>query len=156
MAQAGDNVGVLLRAVKIDSVQKGMMLCEFGSEIPCNRFEAKIYFLSRSEGGRSKPVTSKYEQQLFSRTWNIACRLDMVSPQDMLMPGEHATVQMTMLKKMVMTMGQQFTIRENNVTVATGIVIRVLPNIDVPKSLGKLNIKFGSESSTTPTSSKKK
>jgi len=117
-----------------------MMLCELGSEIPCNCFEAKIYFLTRSEGGRSKPVISKYQPQLFSRTWNIACRLDVIPPQQMVMPGEHSTVHMTLLKKMVLTMGQQFTIRENGVTVATGIVTRVLDNIDVTKSLGKLNI----------------
>jgi len=141
MAQAGDNVGVLLRNVKLDAVQKGMMLCELGSEVPCNRFEAKIYFLAKNEGGRSKPVTSKYIQQMFSRTWNIACRIDLIPPQEMIMPGEHSTVELTLLKQMVMTMGQQFTVRENNTTIATGIVTKVLPNVQVPKSLGKLEIK---------------
>lgn len=80
-------MGVLLRAVKVESVEKGMMLCEFGSEIAANRFQAKIYFLTKTEGGRSKPVTSKYEQQLFSRTWSIACRIDIIPPQIMVMPG---------------------------------------------------------------------
>jgi elongation factor Tu len=141
MAQAGDNVGVLLRSIKVDAVQKGMMLCELGSEVPCNRFEAKIYFLAKNEGGRSKPVTNKYIQQMFSRTWNIACRVDLIPPQEMVMPGEHSTVHITLLKQMVMTMGQQFTIRENHATIATGIVTRVLPNVSVPKSLGKLEIK---------------
>jgi elongation factor Tu len=141
MAQAGDNVGVLLRNIKVDAVQKGMMLCELGSEVPCNRFEAKIYFLAKNEGGRSKPVTNKYIQQMFSRTWNIACRVDLIPPQEMVMPGEHSTVHITLLKQMVMTMGQQFTIRENHATIATGIVTRVLPNVSVPKSLGKLEIK---------------
>lgn len=140
MAQAGENIGALLRGVKIDVVQRGMMLCEEGSEQLGNRFEAKVYFLTRSEGGRSKPVMSKYTQQLFSRTWNIECRLDLSPDMSMLMPGEHATVQLTLLRKMIMTMGQQFTIRENNVTVATGIVARVLDSIHVPKSLGKLKI----------------
>ncbi|CAL8121960.1 unnamed protein product [Orchesella dallaii] len=140
MAQAGDNIGVLLRGVKIDSVQTGMLLCAEGSEKLGNRYEVKIYFLSRSEGGRSKPVMSKYIQQLFSRTWNMECRIDLVPPMSMLMPGEHATVQITLLRKMVMTMGQPFTIRENNVTVATGMVTRTLDSITVTKSLGKLNI----------------
>jgi elongation factor Tu len=142
MAVAGDNVGVLLRGVKIEFLQKGMMLCEFGSEVANNRYQAKIYFLTKTEGGRSKPVTSKYEQQLFSRTWSIACRIDIVPPHTMIMPGDHSTVELTLLKKMVMTMGQQFTIRENNMTVATGIITKVLNSINVPKSLGKLKLEI--------------
>lgn len=140
MAQAGENIGALLRGVKIEVVQRGMMLCEEGSEKLGNRYEAKIYFLTRAEGGRSKPVTSKYTQQLFSRTWNIECRLDLLPNMAMLMPGDQATVQLTLLKKMIMTMGQPFTIRENNVTVATGIVTRELDSIPIQKSLGKLEI----------------
>lgn len=54
-----------------------MLLCAHGSEKISNRFEASIYFLTRSEGGRSKPVTGKYIQQLFSKTWNVACRIDL-------------------------------------------------------------------------------
>lgn len=77
MAAAGDNVGVLLRGVKLEVVEKGMMLCEYGSEVACNRFQAKIYFLTKTEGGRSKPVTNKYQPQLFSRTWSIACRVKL-------------------------------------------------------------------------------
>ncbi|ODM95456.1 Elongation factor Tu, mitochondrial [Orchesella cincta] len=142
MALAGDNVGVLLRGVKVDVVHTGMLLCAEGSEHLGNRYEAKIYFLTRSEGGRRKPVMSRYTQQLFSRTWNMECRLDLLPPTEMLMPGEHTTVQLTLLRKMAMTMGQPFTIRENNVTVATGIVTRTLESIHIPKSLGKLEIKL--------------
>jgi len=142
MAQAGDNVGCLLRGIKLDSVMRGMMLCALKSEVCGNHFEAKIYFLSKGEGGRARPVMSKYIQQMFSRTWNITCRVDLIPPNEMIMPGEHGTVHLILHKKMVMTMGQQFTIRENNVTVATGIITRTLDNIFLSKemSLGKLNI----------------
>lgn len=76
-AFAGDNIGALLRGIKIRDVEKGMLLCALGSEKISNRFEASIYFLTKGEGGRSKPVLSKYIQQLFSKTWNIQCRIDL-------------------------------------------------------------------------------
>jgi len=140
MAQAGDNIGVLLRGVKIYNIQRGMMLTEFGSTILSNHFEAKIYFLSRKEGGRSRPITSKYCQQLFCQTWSIACRIDLIPPEEMIMPGEYASVKMFLLKKMVMNMGQPFTVRENNVTVATGIVTKVIGTIPMTTTLGKIKM----------------
>ncbi|XP_047117595.1 elongation factor Tu, mitochondrial [Schistocerca piceifrons] len=133
-AKAGENVGVLLRGVRINSVQRGMLLCASKSESLCNHFEAKIYFLSRAEGGRSKPIVNKYSQQLFCKTWNIFCRVDLQDDKAMIMPGEHATVYVTLLKKMVMLVGDPFTIRENNVTVATGIITQSLGSVLVPKA----------------------
>lgn len=70
-------MGALLRGIKLKDVEKGMLLAAVGSQKLSNRFEASIYFLSKSEGGRSKPITSKYIQQLFSRTWSVACRIDL-------------------------------------------------------------------------------
>lgn len=139
-ARAGDNLGALLRGVRIQSVQRGMLLCAAESYVTGNHFEAKVYFLTRAEGGRSKPVTSKYIQQLFSRTWNVPCRVDVIGGE-MLMPGEHGSVYLTLLRKMVMTEGQTFTIRENHKTVGTGIIIKMLNTIDNVKSnLSKLDI----------------
>ncbi|CAK1589558.1 unnamed protein product [Parnassius mnemosyne] len=142
-ALAGDNVGVLLRGLKIRSVESGMLLCAAKSVQLSNHYKAKIYFLSRSEGGRKKPVFSKYSQQMFSGTWNIACRIDLEPTMDMMMPGDHGEVYLTLLEGMVMTQGQPFTIRENNVTVATGIITETLPSLDVPNGkLGKVVIKY--------------
>lgn len=76
-AIAGDNVGALLRGVKISAVQRGMVLCAASSSVISNHFDASMYLLTKGEGGRSKPLTSKYIQQLFSRTWNVACRIDL-------------------------------------------------------------------------------
>lgn len=73
-AEAGENVGILLRGIKPKSVRKGMILCPVNTLTLNNRFKATIYFLLRSEGGRIKPITSNYQQQLFSHTWNIVCR----------------------------------------------------------------------------------
>ncbi|KAJ3638174.1 hypothetical protein MTP99_001579 [Tenebrio molitor] len=139
-AKAGENVGVLLRNVKVKDVQRGMLLCESNSVILSNRFTASIYFLSKEEGGRSKPVTGKYVQQLFSKTWSIACRIDLDDGVEMIMPGEHGKVYLTLLCKMVMLPGQSFTIRENKITVATGIITETLPQIVITKNLGKLEL----------------
>ncbi|CAH2098409.1 unnamed protein product [Euphydryas editha] len=142
-AMAGDNVGVLLRGTKIRSVETGMLLCAAKSITMSNHYKAKIYFLARSEGGRKKPIFSKYSQQMFSGTWNIACRIDLEPSMEMMMPGDHGDVYLTLLEGMVMTEGQPFTIRENNVTVATGIVTETLQSIDVPNGkLGKVVLKI--------------
>lgn len=130
-AIAGENLGALIRGVKISSVQRGMLLCALGTAKMSNHFDASMYLLTRGEGGRSKPITSKYIQQLFSKTWNISCRVDFVD-NSMLMPGDHGKVRLTLLKNMVMTQGQPFTIRENNSTVATGLITETLKPIELP------------------------
>ncbi|XP_063834235.1 elongation factor Tu [Ostrinia nubilalis] len=142
-ALAGDNVGVLLRGMKMKSVETGMLLCAAKSFQLSNHYKAKIYFLTRNEGGRKKPVFSKYSQQMFSGTWNIAARIDLDPSMHMMMPGDHGEVYITLLEGMVMTQGQPFTIRENNVTVATGIITETLKSIDVPKGkLGKVVMNY--------------
>ncbi|XP_055625485.1 elongation factor Tu [Toxorhynchites rutilus septentrionalis] len=132
-AKAGDNIGALLRNVKISSVQRGMLLCKAGSQRVSNHFDGTMYLLAKNEGGRSKPLTSKYIQQLFSKTWNIPCRVDLVG-QDMLMPGDHGNIRLTLLRKMVMSCGQTYTIRENGKTVSTGIITKILEYVDLPQN----------------------
>lgn len=140
LAKAGDNIGALLRSVKINAVQRGMLLCAAGSEKVSNHFDGTMYLLAKNEGGRSKPLTSKYIQQLFSKTWNVSCRVDLVG-QEMLMPGDHGAIRLTLLRKMVMSCGQTFTIRENGKTVSTGIITKVLDAVDLPqKKLIKLHL----------------
>ncbi|XP_047481296.1 elongation factor Tu-like [Penaeus chinensis] len=131
-ALAGENIGALLRGVRLEALHRGMTLCFAGSQAAYNRFEATIYLLSRSEGGRSRPLTSRYIQQLFSRTWNVTCRVDLPDGVEMVMPGDHTKVEVTLQERMVMTGGQSFTIRENNATVATGIVTKVLRSVEIP------------------------
>lgn len=137
-ALAGEHIGALVRNIKVKEVKRGMILCAAKSETLSNRFKASIYFLSKGEGGRSKPVTGNYCQQLYSKTWTVPVRVDLDDGATMLMPGEHGNVKLTFLWKMVMNLGQQFTVRENNITVATGVVTETLPNVDVNIGLGKL------------------
>ncbi|XP_055687445.1 elongation factor Tu [Lutzomyia longipalpis] len=142
-ALAGDNVGVLLRGVKISTVQRGMLLCAAGSEKISNHFDGSMYLLARSEGGRSRPLHSKYIQQMFSRTWNVPCRVDLVGDNDMMLPGDHGAVRLTLLRQMVMTVGQPFTIRENEATVATGVITKVHNPVNLPRNkLSKLELNF--------------
>ncbi|XP_066142649.1 elongation factor Tu-like [Euwallacea fornicatus] len=141
-AKAGENIGVLLRNIKVKDIKRGMLLCQRKSVNLSNSFKASIYFLSKAEGGRSKPVTGKYCQQLYSKTWTVACRIDLDDSVGMIMPGEHGNIKLTLLWKMVMMQGQQFTIRENNMTVATGIITETLPNVDVKGNLGKLVLRY--------------
>lgn len=140
---AGDNVGVLLRGVKLAAVERGMLVCAYGSESLSNSYDASMYLLTRSEGGRSKPLTSKYIQQLFSRTWNVPARIDFPN-NGMLMPGDHSTnLRLTLFRRMVMSVGQPFTIREQGITVATGVVTKKRDSVNLPlNKLSKLEVDF--------------
>ena len=142
-AVAGDHVGVNLRKVKISVAQKGMLVVKPGSVKPTNHFEAVCYFLTKSEGGRHKPVLSGYIQMLFVDTWSTAFRLDIPpSEGDMILPGDQATVKLSVLKNMPLFEGQKFTLRENKLTVASGIITKIFDPIptDARTKLVKLKI----------------
>ncbi|CAG0923365.1 unnamed protein product [Notodromas monacha] len=142
-AVAGDHVGLLLRGVPVRSVLRGMLVCgcdgDEGVLSVTNRFTAQLYLLSASEGGRQAPVRTGYTQQLFSSTWNLQARLDLTPAElDMLLPGDHATVGVTLLRKMPLLANQTFTMRENGVTVATGrLVTRLDPVVIANANLAK-------------------
>lgn len=125
--KAGDNVGVLLRGVKSEFIQRGMFLVRPGFVQQHNTFEATVYILTKSEGGRSKPITDQYIQNMFSKTWNIACCVKVYDEKPMLMPGDTTTVQIILRKPMVLQLGQRFTVRENYITALTGIITKQLP-----------------------------
>lgn len=129
--KAGDNVGILLRGVKSEFIQRGMFLVQTGSVKQHDTFEATIYVLTKSEGGRSKPITDQYIQNMFSKTWNIACCVKVFEEKPMLMPGDSTTVQIILRKPMVLQLGQRFTVRENYITALTGIITKHLPPTDL-------------------------
>jgi len=129
-AVAGDHVGIQLRKVKNSMVEKGMLLVKSGSVLPTNHFQGTCYFLTKSEGGRSKPFLTGYIQMLYVETWVTAFRLDIPKEEgDMVLPGDQATIKLTILKTMPLFVGQKFTLRENQQTVATGIISSLLPPI---------------------------
>ena len=131
VCKAGDNVGVLLRGIKTEFVHRGMFLCELGKFKQWDTFEAQIYVLTKSEGGRVKPVTDKYIQMLYSNTWNLSALLKLPDEKAMVMPGDTTTCTMLLRKPMVLDKGHRFTIRENKITAITGVITKTLPHLDL-------------------------
>lgn len=128
---AGENIGALLRGVKGEVIQRGMILGPPGSLIQCNSFKAQLYLLTKFEGGRERPITDKYIQMLYSVTWNVSACVNLPQDISMLMPGEANVVEIILRVPMVIFPGQRFTIRENNITTATGLITEVLPHSDL-------------------------
>jgi len=135
--------------VKLVNIERGMIISKPGSLVLNNRFEANLYLISKGEGGRTKPITTKFVQQIFSRTWSGGVRVDVPDEEGgIIMPGDHAKVHLTLLYGMHMKIGQSFTIRENLKTVASGIITGYLPNIDIPHNLGILDLPYGKKDQT--------
>ncbi|RZF45633.1 hypothetical protein LSTR_LSTR010584 [Laodelphax striatellus] len=141
-ALAGDNVGLLLRNIKAGAIVKGMTICAKDSIKMSNHYEAQIYFLDKSEGGRSHPITSKYISVIYYGIWSSSCRIHLPSNVTMAMPGEHCSVRLTLMQKMVMREKVSFSIRESKRTVATGVITKVCDPVDFPpRSLHKVELK---------------
>ena len=126
-AKAGDHVGILLRGIKRELVQRGMMLCQPGSLKQHNHFEAHVYVRTKSEGGRSKPITTDYINQVFSDTWDIAGCVRLPEDMTMAMPGDTCVCTVALRKPMVVQTGTRFMVRENQFTALTGVVTKLLP-----------------------------
>merc|ERR1712086_662078 len=87
-AQAGDNVGMNIKQIKAKQLKKGMIVSAQGTFDPTNHFDGTVYFLSKSEGGRAKPILNKYMQMIYIDTWFSVFRLDLLEGSKMIMPGE--------------------------------------------------------------------
>lgn len=127
-AKAGDHVGILLRGIKKDFVHRGMVLCKPESQHQHNHFEAHIYVRTRAEGGRSKPITTNYINQVFSDTWDIAGCMQLPEAMNMAMPGDNLVCNIVLRKPMVLQVGTRFMIRENQFTSVTGVITKLLPD----------------------------
>ena len=128
--RAGDNVGILCRGVRSELVERGMYIAQPGFLKQTNFLESQIYALTRSEGGRIKPILNNYMQNMFSNTWNLICCLKLTEDTQMIMPGDTCKVNILLRKPMVLLEGQKFTIRENALTAISGIVTQMLPDSD--------------------------
>lgn len=124
-AQAGDQLGALVRGVKRDDIKRGMVMCKPGTVKPLDHFEAQVYILSKEEGGRSKPFTSFIQLQMFSRTWDCATVVN-IPGKEMVMPGEDAKLVLKLIRPMVLEKGQRFTLRDGSITLGTGVVTNIL------------------------------
>ncbi|XP_072889525.1 elongation factor Tu, mitochondrial isoform X2 [Hemitrygon akajei] len=125
-AEAGDNLGALVRGLKREDVRRGMVLCKPDSVRPHQKVEAQVYVLSKEEGGRHKPFVTNFMPVMFSLTWDMVCRVELPKGKELVMPGEDTSLTLTLRQPMVLEKGQRFTLRDGNKTIGTGLVTSVL------------------------------
>jgi elongation factor Tu len=123
--RAGDNVGVLLRGVKREEVERGQVLASPGSITPHTRFECEVYVLTKEEGGRHTPFLKGYQPQFFFRTTDVTGALTLPDDIEMVMPGDTTIVSVELQNPIAMELGQRFAIREGGKTVGAGAVLRI-------------------------------
>ena len=124
--QAGDNVGVLLRGIKREDIERGQVLCKPGSVHPHTKFTGEMYILTKDEGGRHTPFFTGYRPQFYFRTTDITGRVDLPEGVEMVMPGDHVTITGTMIHPIAMEEGLRFAIREGGHTVGSDRVSTII------------------------------
>jgi len=123
---AGDNVGVLLRGVKRDDVERGQVLAKPGSITPHRKFKAEVYILTKEEGGRHTPFFTGYRPQFYFRTTDVTGVVTLNEGVEMVMPGDNATFNVEMIAPIAMETGLRFAIREGGRTVGAGVVSEIV------------------------------
>jgi elongation factor Tu len=124
--RAGDNIGVLLRGVKKDEVERGQVLAKPGSITPHTEFEAQVYVLSKDEGGRHTPFFGNYRPQFYFRTTDVTGEVHLPEGTEMVMPGDNTEMRVELISPIAMDEGLRFAIREGGRTVGAGRVISIL------------------------------
>jgi len=123
---AGDNVGVLLRGVEKNQIERGMVICAPGSIKPHTEFECQCYILSKDEGGRHTPFFSGYRPQFYFRTTDVTGACELMGGAEMVMPGDTVKLSVKLGKPIAMEEGAKFAIREGGRTVGAGNVTKVI------------------------------
>jgi elongation factor Tu len=124
--EPGDNVGVLLRGVKREEVERGQVLCKPGSITPHTQFSAETYVLTKEEGGRHTPFFSNYRPQFFFRTTDVTGTIELPEGTEMVMPGDNVTMKVKLIAPIAMEEGLRFAIREGGRTVGAGVVAAII------------------------------
>jgi len=124
--QAGDNVGVLLRGVKREDVERGQVLAKPGSITPHKKYKAEVYILNKEEGGRHTPFFSGYRPQFYFRTTDVTGVVTLNEGVEMVMPGDNATFNVELIAPIAMETGLRFAIREGGRTVGAGVVTEIM------------------------------
>jgi elongation factor Tu len=124
--QAGDNIGVLLRGIRRDDVERGQVLAKPGSITPHTEFSAQVYVLSREEGGRHTPFFNNYRPQFYFRTTDVTGEVSLPEGTEMAMPGDNTEMTVRLISPIAMAEGLRFAIREGGRTVGAGRVIKIL------------------------------
>lgn len=124
--QAGDNVGVLLRGIERDEIERGQVLAKPGSITPHTEFESEVYILGKEEGGRHTPFTKGYKPQFYIRTTDVTGELQLPEGQEMVMPGDTVKLNIKLIVPVAMEEGLRFAIREGGKTVGAGAVTKIV------------------------------
>ncbi|SUB57896.1 elongation factor Tu [Peptoniphilus lacrimalis] len=125
-AEAGDNIGALLRGVQRNEIERGQVLAAPNSIHPHTKFEAEVYVLTKEEGGRHTPFFNGYRPQFYFRTTDVTGDIQLPEGTEMVMPGDNATFTVTLITPIAMDEGLRFAIREGGRTVASGVVSKIL------------------------------
>ena len=126
LAEAGDNIGALLRGVQREEIQRGQVLAAPGTIKPHTKFEAEVYVLTKEEGGRHTPFFNGYRPQFYFRTTDVTGDIQLAEGVEMVMPGDNSTFTVTLITPIAMDEGLRFAIREGGRTVASGVVSKIL------------------------------
>lgn len=124
-AEAGDNAGVLLRGIQRNEIERGQVLAKPGSIKPHTEFEAEVYILTKEEGGRHTPFFQGYRPQFYFRTTDVTGIIELPDAKEMVMPGDHVTMKVQLVKPIAIEKGLKFAIREGGRTVGAGTVSKV-------------------------------
>ena len=124
--EAGDNAGLLLRGIDKDEIRRGMVIVKPGSVKPHNHFKGEVYVLSKEEGGRHTPFRNKYRPQFYFRTTDVTGEITLPEGMEMVMPGDHVTIEVNLINEIAMEKGLRFAIREGGRTVGSGQVIEII------------------------------
>lgn len=124
--QAGDNVGVLLRGVEKDQIERGQVIVKPGSVTPHTEFEAEVYILSKDEGGRHTPFFTGYKPQFFVQTADITGEVTLPEGVEMVMPGDSAKMKVKLMVPVALEEGLRFAIREGGKTVGAGLISKII------------------------------
>ena len=125
-AEAGDNIGALLRGVQREEIQRGQVLAAPGTIHPHTKFEAEVYVLTKEEGGRHTPFFNGYRPQFYFRTTDVTGDIQLAEGVEMVMPGDNSTFTVTLITPIAMDEGLRFAIREGGRTVASGVVSKII------------------------------
>jgi elongation factor Tu len=124
--QAGDNLGLLLRGMEKDEIERGMVLAKPGSITPHTKYYAEVYVLTKEEGGRHTPFFKGYRPQFYFRTTDVTGNVELPEGVEMVMPGDNVQMTITLITPIAMEEGLRFAIREGGRTVGAGVVTKIL------------------------------
>jgi elongation factor Tu len=124
--QAGDNLGLLLRGIDREDVERGMVIAKPGSITPHTKFMGEVYVLKRDEGGRHKAFFSGYRPQFFIRTMDVTGTIQLPEGVEMVMPGDYVNLEVELIVPVALEQGSKFAIREGGLTVGAGVITEII------------------------------